>query len=173
MKNRQLKHAEVVNPTTKYPIIVVLENIESPENVGMIFRISEAMGISQIYLTGSSLRLPNRKAEKVSRSTIRNIAYTHCESTTELILKLSSEGYKIYAIEVTESAKLLHTVSFDSSVKYAFIVGSEKHGITHETLNKVNNCVAIEMYGNNTSINVVTALSITLYEVTRQFRLNV
>lgn len=172
MENRQLTHTEITNRVTKFPVVVVTENIETPENIGMIFRISEAMGVSEIYLTGSSLHLPNRKAEKTSRSTIRNVSYTHAESTTELFVKLRSEGYRILALEVTENATLLPDVDFNLNEKYAIVVGSEKHGIQNNTLKQTDECIAIEMFGNNTSINVVTALAISLYELTKQLSHN-
>lgn len=168
MENKQLEHKEISIEGRKFPIVIICENIISPENVGMIFRISEAMGVETIYLTGNSVAPPNIKIRKVSRSTDSIVPFKKVENTLELIDNLHSVGYKVLGLEITSSSRLLSHFKFSDKEKYALVIGSEKFGVSAETLQKVNKCIAIELFGRNTSINVVSALGIALYEITKQ-----
>ena len=168
MSNRQLEHNEVNQKRKVFPSVVICENIESPDNVGMIFRNCEAMGVSKIIFTGTSVLPPNRKIRKVSRSTDKLVEYLYVVSTIEAINLLAKEDYIPLAIEVSECSISVHTCLFSNKEKYAFIVGSEKHGVSAETLDAVNQTIEIPMFGLNTSINVVSALTIVLYEYSKQ-----
>lgn len=164
---RQLEHHEVKTGTHNRHIVVVVEDVISPENVGMIFRISEAMGVSKIYLTGNTPTLPNKKIAKTARTTEKKIPSASLDSSIQIVEKLKKENYKLFALEVTDQSKLLSQTQFDIIDKIAIIIGSETSGIRKETLEIVDHAVMIRMFGNNTSINVVTALSIALYEIVR------
>lgn len=168
MQNRQLEHTEVKNTIRKFPLVVICENIESPENVGMVFRNCEAMGVEEIIFTGSSIRPPNRKIRKISRATDRSVKHSYTSSTITAIEELRKQNYEIIAIEITENSESLPECRFYGNKKYAFIVGSEKHGIEETTLHLVDKSAEIPLYGNNTSINVVSALTIALYEISKQ-----
>jgi tRNA G18 (ribose-2'-O)-methylase SpoU len=168
MINRQLEHSEIINSRKKFPLVVLCDNIESPENVGMIFRVCEAMGVGKIYLTGTTLALPNRKISKISRSTDKLVAWEYAEVIGEVIERLRSDSYEIMAVEVTDNSKYLTDLVFTPDKKLALIIGSEKHGVSASALEKAEVCCAIEMFGENSSMNVVTALSMVLYECSRQ-----
>lgn len=168
MYNRQLEHNEVHNNRRKFPVIVICENIESPDNVGMIFRNCEAMGVEEIIFTGSSIQLPNRKISKISRSTDKLVKHSYTETTTDAISMLVEKKFKVYAIEITESSQSIHSVKFKNNCNYALLVGSEKQGIDEESLQLVKDSIEIPLFGSNTSINVVSALTIALYELTKQ-----
>ena len=170
MENRQLEHYEIRNSERNFPLSVICENIETPENIGMVFRICEAMGVERIILTGTSITPPNRKISKVSRSTDKNLPYMYYKNTVKAVDGLKEQGYQIVALEITESSKNLSQAKFLSDKRYALIIGSEKHGVNTETLCCVDLCLEIELFGKNTSINVVSALAIALYEVTRQIK---
>lgn len=172
MENRQLKHEEVKTELRKFPITVICENIESPENVGMIFRNCEAMGVERIYFTGTSIVPPNRKIRKISRATDRLVEFKYVKDTRELIANLKAEAYKVWAVEITSASKSLHQACFTNEQKNAFIIGSEKHGVEADTLTQVHGSIEIPLYGSNTSINVVSALTIVLYEVVKQLEIN-
>jgi tRNA G18 (ribose-2'-O)-methylase SpoU len=64
MINKQLEHHEISTVQRKFPIVIICESIRSPENLGMVFRVAEAFGVERIYLTGETVKLPNRKVEK-------------------------------------------------------------------------------------------------------------
>ncbi|HBH49809.1 MAG TPA: RNA methyltransferase [Bacteroidales bacterium] len=170
MINKQLEHHEISTVQRKFPIVIICESIRSPENLGMVFRVAEAFGVERIYLTGETVKLPNRKVEKASRSTVKHIPHEYIQKTTLLIPALQKMAYKIIALEITSQSKALDSLNYSSSEKIALIIGSEKKGIHEDTLQMVDINTKIELFGSNTSINVVSALAIALYEITKQLR---
>jgi tRNA G18 (ribose-2'-O)-methylase SpoU len=168
MEYRQLGHNEIEITDRKFPLRVICENITSPDNVGMIFRISEAMGVEKIIFTGNSLYPPNRKINKVSRSTDRHIPFSYIQETAEVIDDLRAKEFKLIALELTNKSMELTQSNYLPDCNYALIIGSEQNGIHADTLKLVDSCIHIKLFGKNTSINVVSALTIALYEITKQ-----
>ncbi len=169
MEHRQLAHEEISNSEKIFPVVIIAESITSPENVGMLFRISEAFGVRHIYFTGEQLPMPNRKINKISRSTADRIPYSCIPTTREVIENELGVDYVPIALEITSNCTMLHEAEFGRYNGIALIIGSEKHGVSEETLQLVQGSIAIKMFGSNTSINVISALGISLYEITRQY----
>ncbi len=165
---RQLEHNEIQNQMCQFPLCVICDNITSPENVGMIFRICEAMGVEQIYLCGDTPTPQHKKVQKTSRSTEKYVSYSSCQDILELISNLKQDGYMVLALEITDKSKILHETDFNKYDKIAVVIGNEQHGVAPQVLKNVNLSAEIRMFGKNTSINVVNSLSIALYEITRQ-----
>ena len=167
-RTKQLNHTEVINEVKKFPIAVLCENFLNPENVGMTFRICEAMGVEHLYLTGNSPNVPNRKVVKAARSAHKKVPYHHQLDTVDLLQQLKKDGYTLIGLEITNESKDIRTFDFTKFDKIAFIAGAERYGISDATLQVLDATVHIPMYGVGTSMNVVTALSIGLYEITQQ-----
>ena len=167
-KIKQLAHSEIINTTKHFPIVVICENFLSPENAGMTFRVCEAMGVQHLYLTGSSPNLPNRKMVKAARSAHKRVPYSHHLDTAGLLQYLKQEQYTLIGLEITNQSADIRTFDFTIFDKIAFIAGAERYGISEATLQVLDKTIYIPMYGVGTSMNVVTALSIGLYEMTKQ-----
>ncbi len=168
MSTRQLEHQEIKNQQHNFPLVLVCHNISSPENMGMLFRISEAMGVEHLYLCGDTPTPEHRRVQKTSRSTQKYIKHSYTNDASVLVQNLKNEGYTLIALEVTNNSQVLSKVDFRSFEKFALIPGNEQHGVAPELLNLVDLSIEIPMYGKNTSINVVNAVSITLYEIAKQ-----
>lgn len=164
----QLSHDQTDNQAKKFPLVVLCEDFLGPENVGMTFRVCDAMGVKHLYLCGSSPTLPNRKISKTARATEKKIPYTHHLDTASLLKELKAKNYTLIGLEITNQSKDIRTYDFSAFEKIAFIVGAERHGISEATLKILDETVYIPMFGVGTSMNVVTALSIGLYEITKQ-----
>ncbi len=165
---KQLTHSEIKNEQKTFPIAVLCDSFQSPENIGMTFRICEAMGVQHLYLAGDSPTLPHRKINRTARSAEKRVPYTHQLDTASLLMQLKSEGYTLIGLEITNQSKDIRTFDFQSFDKIVFVVGAENYGISAATLSILDATVHIPMYGVGSSMNVVTALSIGLYEITRQ-----
>jgi len=168
MSNRQLEHSETNTETTNHHIVVVGENIHSPENVGSIFRICDALGVQKLYLTGVSPKLDNRKVKKTSRSTHEYLASEHLVETNTVINKYKEKGFHCLGLEITSASSPIHQYSFEDKGKILLVIGSERNGIQADILEHLDDAVHIPMFGNNSSMNVATALGIGLYEIVRQ-----
>ena len=168
MEIHQLKHSEISNWHRKFPIIVICDNITSPDNVGMIFRISEAMGVEKILLCRKTACPPNNRIKKTSRSTIDWLDFSICPDINTELENVKGLGYKVFCLEITNASTSLSKLTIDTKDKIALVVGAENEGVQQSVLSKADIFVDIEMFGKNTSINVVNALAITLYEFTKQ-----
>lgn len=167
-KIRQLTHSEIKNEQKRFPIAVLCENFISPENVGMTFRICEAMGVAYLYLSGSTPAPPNRKLVKTARSAHHKVPFKQELDNAGLLRQLKTAGYTLIGLEITNQSQDIRTFDFKVFDRIVLVVGAERYGISEATLQLLDATVHIPMYGVGSSMNVVTALSVGLYEVTRQ-----
>lgn len=163
----QLNHQQTKNKPHDLTISILCDDIRNPENIGMIFRVAEAFGVEYIYLTDDSSDTSNIKVKKTSRSTIDHLQIKVIDDKIQLIKKLKAEHFKCVGIEITDASKPLQSYKGDSEAKILLVVGSERNGINVEVLNQLDECYHIDMFGENSSINVVNALSIALYQLTQ------
>lgn len=168
MTDRQLTHYEIKNLKNKHRIIVVCDNIITPENVGMIFRQCEAMAVEKLILGGKTPDPTSEKALRAARSTIKKVNYECIVSTSEYLEGLKSDGYRVIGLEITNNSMPVQSTNFQAWSKIVLVIGSESYGIGEEVLKVIDQNVHIPMYGVNSSMNVVQALAIALYEITNQ-----
>lgn len=167
MSNRQLEHYEMDRERKTFPIVVLSDGIRLAKNVGSLFRISEAFGVNKLLIHGLDEKLPNRKFTRVARSTEKVLPYEIVNNVQEC-LEEYKKSHKIVAIEITENSSAINDFKFDKDQQYVFVVGAETQGISQEVLNHCEEFLHINMFGLNSSMNVTQALSIALYEYTRQ-----
>ena len=160
----QKTHESIKNSQHSLEIIIIAENIRTPENLGMILRVSEAFGVTRIYFAGTLGVSFTTKAKRASRNTHTLNNYYFIEDGKNLVKELKSEGYPIIALEITEFSQAIKLYKNESQ-KLCLVIGSEREGISEELLSQVDAAYHIPLYGNNSSINVVNALSIALYQV--------
>ena len=164
---KQLSHFEVKNKKPLKELIVVSENIRTPENIGMLFRISEAFGVKKVYLVGDSPNLENKKVLRTARSTQRELDIKTLEKSQKLIDTLKENQFQLIGLEWTDTSNSLAKENYSKFDKIALFIGAERFGLSNETLSKLDKIVHIDLFGKNSSINVVNALAIALYQITR------
>ena len=163
----QLNHYNTKFKKQKFPITLVCDNITNAPNIGSLFRIADAFGVNELIFCGTEISLGKRMA-KTSRSTEKYVKHKIEEHITHVIEILKAKNYFLIAIEITEESQELSQFILNNKHPIALILGDENFGISKEILNTVDAVVHINMYGNNSSMNVVQATSITLYELTKQ-----
>ena len=164
----QLNHKATVLKNVKFPLVVIGEELRTPQNVGMGLRVSEAFGVGTFYLNENSPGLENRLVQRTARSTNKNIEIVQYNNSIDLINNLKSEEYTIIALEITDKSKNIHQYNFSKHAKIALLIGSERYGINQKALSLCDESIHIPMYGKNSSMNVVNSLSVSLYEITKQ-----
>jgi tRNA G18 (ribose-2'-O)-methylase SpoU len=162
----QLTHEENQFERKTFPITLVCDHIYFQQNIGSLFRISEAFGIEKIIFLGKDIPLTPRKINKTSRSTHLYVPYTVIKETTDLIDFLIKNDFEIISLEITNSSKPLKEVILPENKKIALIVGNEINGVSEPLLKISNQTVHINMFGKNSSMNVSQATSVCLYEFT-------
>ena len=164
----QLTHENTQFEKRCFPITLVCDHIYFQQNLGSLFRIGEAFGIEKIIFIGKDIPLTPRKINKTSRSTHLQIPHSIVEETTEAITLLQKEEYHIIALEITSTSSPIQQLSVPKNKKIALLIGNEIEGISASLLAIANQITHIAMYGNNSSMNVVQATSIALYEISNR-----
>jgi tRNA G18 (ribose-2'-O)-methylase SpoU len=164
----QLTHENTSFEKKNFPITLVCDHIYFQQNIGSLFRIGEAFGIGKIIFIGKDIPLTPRKINKTSRSTHLQIPYAIIDQTESAMDYLLVNKYEIIALEIAETSIPINEVTVNNNQKIALIIGSEIAGINNSLLTIANQITHITMYGFNSSMNVVQATSIALYEITNK-----
>lgn len=164
--SQQLTHNQSFFNKKIFPITLVCDNIVFQPNIGSIFRISEAFGISEIIFVGEGIALTPRKINRTSRSTHNRVKHRVIEKTQDAVTHLTQNDYHIVALEITDTSTPIKSAAFNVGKPIALIAGSEVTGISTEFLKLSQQTVHIEMFGDNSSMNVVQAVAIALYDIT-------
>ncbi len=165
----QLDHYSTKFSKQTFPIILISDNITNASNLGSLFRTADAFGIEKLILCGQSISL-GRKMTKTSRATEKTVSYEIHDKTINILKDLRLKSYKIICLEITDTSKPVYSLDFSKEKPIALVVGNENFGIAKEILEFSDSVVHIEMYGQNSSMNVVQATNIALYEITKQLK---
>ena len=163
----QLTHYNTNFNLRTFSITLVCDNITNAPNLGSIFRIADAFGVEKIIFCGAHIPL-GRKMKKTSRSTENTVNYEVSENTLNVVQSLKDEHYQIISLEITDTSIPIHSFSFSNKSPIALIIGDENFGVSVDVLKLSDNVIHINMFGQNSSMNVVQAANIALYEITKQ-----
>ena len=167
LKNSELNRIDVKSfkSIKKTPLIVVLDNIRSLNNIGSIFRTCDAFLVSKIYLCGITAKPPNRKINKTALGSTESVEWDYFKSTIKLIEKLKSESVKIWSIAQVERAQKLNDIEkIDSKQKHAIVFGNEIRGVDQKIIDISENTIEIDQYGTKHSLNVSVAAGIVIWK---------
>ncbi|WAC02813.1 TrmH family RNA methyltransferase [Lacinutrix neustonica] len=165
----QLDHYTNNFKKQKFPIVLVCDQVTNAPNIGSLFRTADAFGIEKLVFCGSTIPL-GRKMTKTSRATEKVVKYEVFEDVSEVISQLRAENYQIIALEITENSAPIHSFNFLTTKPMALVIGDENFGVTEAVLKQSDAIIHIDMFGQNSSMNVVQAATIALYEITKQSR---
>ena len=167
LKNNELGRITVdeFKQTEKTPIIVILDNIRSLNNVGSVFRTSDAFLIEKIYLCGITATPPNKEIHKTALGATESVAWEHVENTIELVEKLKKDSVKILAIEQAENSTMLNTFTPEPNQKYAIVMGNEVKGVQQEVVSAADFCIEIPQLGTKHSLNISVSCGVVLWDL--------
>lgn len=179
MSHRKLLNEELNRLTTdeyketeKFPIVVVLDNVRSLNNIGSVFRTSDAFRLSKIYLCGITATPPHREIHKTALGAEESVDWAYSEETLDVILELKKEGYTILSVEQVENSISLETFTITPGQKYAFVFGNEVKGVQQEVIDLSDNCIEIPQFGTKHSFNISVTVGIVLWEVIHPYFTN-
>jgi len=167
LKNNELNRISVASfkATPKTPIIVVLDNIRSLNNIGSVFRTSDAFLIEKIYLCGITAIPPNKDIHRTALGATESVDWEYVEDTLELVHKLKNEGIKVLAIEQAENSTKLNTFTPEKNEKYAIVMGNEVKGVQQEVVNASDLCIEIPQLGTKHSLNISVTTGVVLWDL--------
>lgn len=161
-------------PSRRASLVLVLDDVYDTFNVGGMYRVADAAGVSHIYHCGGtpmpsdSEGKPDSKIARASVGLYQYIPQTHIPDITSLLTDLKKQGYTLIALEQHERSVLFDTISYPQ--KTALIVGNETFGVHPSVLEQVDTIIEFPMYGINKSVNVVVATGIALYQIRRSMK---
>lgn len=161
----QLTHSKSNHSQNSFPLILVCDGVQSPSNVGALFRICDSLGVSKIIFCNAVINFYSPRLQKTARNTQLYVSYSVKENTLSTINKLKEEGYSILSLEITDSSVSIEKLPKLINKKIALVIGNEQQGISEEVLINSDHKSHIEMHGKNSSMNVVQAASIALYTI--------
>ena len=165
----QLNHYNSTFKKQKFPITLVCDNVTNAPNIGSLLRISDALGIEDLIFCGRDVQL-GKRMKKTSRATEKYVSHNIQPDILEVVKDLKAKNNFIIALEITDSSIRLDDFKLNTKQPITLIIGNESLGISEDILKLTDATLHINMFGENTSMNVVQATSITLYELTKQLQ---
>ena len=154
----------------KLPVVVVLDNVRSAQNVGAFFRTGDAFAVEKIALCGITATPPSREIHKSSLGAEFTVAWEYFKTTVEAVELLKSQGYTVLAIEQVEGAVMLDNLTVDKSKKYALIFGNEVSGVDQAVVDMCDGAIEIPQVGTKHSINVSVCGGVVIWKFFESLR---
>ncbi|MFD2564149.1 RNA methyltransferase [Aquimarina rubra] len=176
-KKRKLKNSELDRKTVaefkdaeKTPLIIILDNIRSLNNIGSVFRTADAFLIKKIYLCGITATPPHKDIQKTALGATETVDWEYTENTLELVTKLQSENIKIASIEQAENATMLNDFNPEADQTYAIIFGNEVKGVQQEVVSSSDTVIEIPQYGSKHSLNISVSAGVVIWDLFCKFK---
>jgi len=167
LKNNELNRISVkaFKAVSKTPLIVVLDNIRSLNNIGSVFRTSDAFLIEKIYLCGITAVPPNKDIHRTALGATESVAWEYVADTLSLIQKLKEANIKVLAIEQVVNSTKLDAFQPKKGETYAIVMGNEVKGVQQEVVNAADLCIEIPQLGTKHSLNISVTTGIVLWDL--------
>ena len=177
MKHRKLKNIELgrksleeAQAATKTPLIIVLDNIRSLNNIGSVFRTSDAFLLQKIYLCGITAQPPHKDIQKTALGSTESVDWEYAENTLALVKKLQSNDIQVLSIEQAEKATMLNEFKPKKKQTYALVFGNEVKGVSQEVVSQSDQVIEIPQFGTKHSLNISVSCGIVLWDVFSKLR---
>ncbi|MBR4469531.1 MAG: TrmH family RNA methyltransferase [Bacteroidales bacterium] len=144
--------------------IVIADHLMTPDNIGAMIRLADNIGATEVCFLGKEEEHKMGKIRRSAASSRDNIRWYFTEEND--LRKIVPEHKKIVAIETADNATCIYETPLPEDV--AFVVGSERHGLSEELLLQCDMVVFIPVPGPTRSLNVSHAASVALFEWQRQ-----
>ena len=166
IKNSELNRLSVEDfkSANKSPIIIVLDNIRSLNNIGSIFRTADAFLIDHIYLCGITATPPNKDIQKTALGSTNSVSWSYEKDTLSLVKKLQSKKIKVIAVEQVENSIMLQDFKTFKNDVYALVFGHEVKGVSQKVVSQCNIALEIPQHGTKHSFNISVSCGIVLWE---------
>lgn len=168
---RKITNSELNRPSAeqfatmqRIPVVVILDNVRSAQNIGAFFRTGDAFAIEKVMLCGITATPPSRDIHKSALGAELTVGWEYYPTTTECAAALKAEDYTLLAIEQVEGAVTLDRLEVDAGKKYALIFGNEVEGVAQEVVDMCDGAIEIPQVGTKHSVNVSVAGGIVLWE---------
>lgn len=165
----QLNHYNSKFKPQDFPVTLVTDNVSDAANIGSLFRAADAFGVAQLILCGDRIPL-GKKMSRTARASEKSVPYQTAASALAVVKQLKANGAVILSLEITDTSLPIHSFKFLKGKPIVLVLGDENFGVSDAILKLSDALIHIDMFGVNSSMNVVQACTIALYEITKQLR---
>ncbi|MFT5437751.1 MAG: 23S rRNA (guanosine2251-2'-O)-methyltransferase [Ulvibacter sp.] len=172
MKYRKLKNSELNRisqvefiASEKTPLIIILDNVRSLNNIGSVFRTADAFLVKKIYLCGITATPPHKDIQKTALGATDSVSWEYAENTMDVVNRLKSEGVFIASIEQSEHSIALDNFFLRKETTYAVIFGNEVKGISQEVVSESDIVIEIPQHGTKHSLNISVSTGIVIWDL--------
>lgn len=167
LKNSELNRLSITEykKAKKLPVAVILDNIRSCNNIGSVFRTSDALLIEKIYLCGITATPPNKEIHKTALDAENSVPWQYFEETEQAVEELTKTGFKVYAIEQVEGSIDLASFRPAKGEKLALVFGNEVKGVKQSVVNLCHGSLEIPQFGTKHSFNIAVSAGIVLWNI--------
>ncbi|MDX9941933.1 MAG: RNA methyltransferase [Bacteroidales bacterium] len=158
------KTAEEFRQSAKFPLVLVLDNVRSMMNTGSLFRTADAFLLQGIVLCGITATPPHREIQKTALGATETVYWKYYEETTEAILDLKKQGFKIFALEQASGSMNLKDFRPEAREHYALVFGNEVKGVDEQVLALCDGCLEIPQFGTKHSLNVSVTAGMVVWD---------
>lgn len=148
----------------KFPYILILDDIRSMNNIGSVFRTSDAFKVEKVYLCGITATPPHREIQKTALGADETVNWEHVEDVLSLVKKLQLEGVIVAAVEQVENSISLLSFKPIENQKYAFVFGNEVFGVNQLVVEQADFCLEIPQYGTKHSLNISVTAGVVAWD---------
>lgn len=163
---------EEFRESEKLPLTVVLDNVRSLNNIGSVFRTSDAFRVEHIALCGITATPPHREIHKTALGAEDSVEWSYHEDAAECVRGLKEKGYRIYAVEIAHDSIKLDAMTQlrNNALKIALVFGNEIEGVQESVMELCDGALEIPQYGTKHSLNVSCAAAIAIWELSKLMR---
>lgn len=147
------------------PLLVLLEDIQDPGNLGTILRTGEGAGITGVIMSAQTVDIYNPKTIRATMGSVYRVPFLYVNDMAATITVLREKGIHVYAAHLQGQA---YYDSFSFREGTAFLIGNEGNGLRRETAELADSYLKIPMEGQVESLNAAIAASLLVYEAHRQ-----
>ncbi|WP_190811180.1 RNA methyltransferase [Flagellimonas sp. S3867] len=167
LENSELARLDVegFKNVEKNPIILILDNIRSLNNIGSVFRTADAFLIKKIYLCGITASPPHKDIRRTALGATESVDWEYKQSTLELVKELQADNAKVIAIEQAEDAIMLHDFDIVSDQIMAFVFGNEVKGVSQEVVSACDIVLEIPQFGTKHSLNISVSAGVVVWDI--------
>lgn len=150
---------------SKAPVVIVLDNIRSLNNIGSVFRTADAFRVEKICLCGITAIPPNKDIHKTALGSTESVEWEYYEDAADAVNELQNKGYSVFAIEQVDTSAPLNLFETGSINRIGFVFGNEIKGVGEKVVKIVDGCIEIPQFGTKHSFNIVVSAGIVLWDI--------
>ncbi len=167
LENAELdrKSVEDFKSAVKTPIIIILDDIRSLNNIGSVFRTADAFLVEKIYLCGITAKPPNKEIQKTALGATETIEWEYYDNVVECIKHLQANYVKVFAIEQVENSIFLNDFKVKKNQKYALVFGNEVFGVSQNAVSVCDGSIEIPQLGTKHSLNIAVSAGIVVWDL--------